>query len=225
MYRYGTTEEGTTASKFTEYPSQDGALFVWGANPGNPVIRYAWDMITSSIPPNWENVGNATVWSDIGADNETCPEGYRRPNDGPTNTAGVISEAVDLEFSEVRVSLFDQFNDGTGNMNATNFSSGYYADGFFDRRSSPGDFNVATNTNDIASSGIIYYNPANYASIFFPTGLSRNGDGTAANGTSYQTTASDSSGQCRSFASTWIYYGGKYYAHPVRCVKDLKQIP
>nr|AIA99560.1 hypothetical protein [uncultured bacterium contig00003(2014)] len=226
VYQYGTTTGGTTASKFTEYPTQGGALFAWGLT--NAAVRYAWDLISVS-PPNWilgALGGSNKYWSGIGANNETCPQGYRRPNDGPTNKANAMTAVSDLQLSELRQSLFDKFQTGNTNMNITNKSAGYYADGFFDRRSISADGrDVSTSSNDVSSYGFILFNTANQASLFFPL-VNRSRNGNTASGaiykqTYYLTTGSSSLGIAVVFSDGNIAGILPYIALSVRCVADI----
>lgn len=150
-----------TKYAFTDYPTQGGYYFQWGRT-------YAWDPRTveavnwnwSNIAGNWDN--NKTLW-------ETCPAGYRRPNDGSTATAGTGS----ANGSEIRQSLFSNPHNGWDAASANNALWGYYADGFFDRRP------VRTSITDVPASvtgteaelaylGQLFFNPYTHASVFLP---------------------------------------------------------
>ncbi len=158
---------------FTDYPSQAGAHFQW-ASDANP--RYAYHPTATATV--WNPSHQAQFWSEIGADHETCPPGYRRPTDGPTSSSVITNDGNALvPISEQRQSLWLNPQEGT-QMNGDNALSGYYADGFFDRR----EIVSASSTNTAVSldagdsrvgyAGILFYNSASNASLFFPlTGL------------------------------------------------------
>lgn len=166
---------------FTEYPSQAGAYFQWAStdqirrafHPAYPLTAIAgWSALSSS--KYWKEGIAGSMLSDT---HEVCPSGYRRINDGSEITVSNITAAT----SELRQSLFYTPADGVVNT-MTNASSGYYADGFFDRRqiknSPTGEIGTTVSyypgTNNalnakIAYSGTLLYNPTTWASVFFPT--------------------------------------------------------
>ena len=180
-------------SRFTDYPTQTGAFFKW-ANVQTPLLRIAFNPYSQFLPnppstTSWygvydENSLDSTptgFWNTHSANNETCPPGYRRPNDGYSDKA---ESSQNIEYSELRQSLFEHPLKGLGyNEDMSNSSFGYYADGFFDRRQIVAGSikypnrltTVAKDTRDIAHAGRIFYNAftdyhhAN-ASIFFPYG-------------------------------------------------------
>jgi hypothetical protein len=204
IYQYGTTTGGTTASKFTDYPTQAGAFFQWlnpyayiSSNPTQPVVRFATYPHTSthagfSTFTNdqkahyWDQdwIGHGGTYEEL---NETCPPGYRRPNDGYTLTGESLTSNNNVSRSEMRQSLFQNPKQGFNNQatgDLTNSVTGYYADGFFDRRliatavaRAGGAANSAVSTGDrnVAYIGRLFFNivaPAGSdhycASIFFP---------------------------------------------------------
>jgi len=158
-----------------EYPSQGGYFFKWDGTTksfhhGDPLGFAGWN------PSN----PNPSLWNSIL--NETCPFGYRRPQDGaPTgvNPLGHVSN------SEVRQSLWWNPVDGAGVGNSNNLAWGYYADGFFDRREIVDaihaggvpdlDYGLKSsvygNVRDprAAHIGNLFFNPYNRASLFFPS--------------------------------------------------------
>jgi hypothetical protein len=151
--------------KFTDFPTQAGAIFQWG----NPFvrIRHAWDPISAETIPKWEENLSHDYWNTLSASHETCPLGYRRPNDGSL----IRAEAnTDISRSEMRLSLMA--NPEPVNVIARDNSIwGFYADGFFDRRSLFDIGSViaaAPYTNRIAYTGRLFFNPATNASLFFP---------------------------------------------------------
>ena len=160
---------------FTEYPSQSGAFFQWKntvADTDNRA-RYAWDpYTTSALSPSWtfdSNIGS-DFWDVLAANHETCPAGYRRPNDGTisaTSTGFVVG-------SEMRQSLWINPIDGGNSPSSANSVWGYYADGFFDRRQIVSSLNnvansaVSTANRYAAYIGRLMYNPVTYAHLFFP---------------------------------------------------------
>ena len=194
--------------RLTDYPSQAGALFQW-ANTGNRT-RYAWDPYTPASFPIWENVGTTAFWTgDLSYTHETCPAGYRRPHDGTTtavNSTGLVAG------SEWRQSLWR--HPTAGNLASgidPNAVWGYYADGFFDRRqivSGPGNGGsgfgsaaaVSAGNAQVAYVGGLYYNPLNWASLFFPAAGNR---------------ANVSSGALNSAGAEGHYWSGSVQEHPV----------
>jgi len=128
IYLYGSSSGGVTASKFTDYPTQAGALFQFVSNStANPNgLRYAWDASTNpkahtGIISNttWGDVPRSTgsippppypdYWTDpntkLGVTNETCPPNYHRPTDGVTHTEELHNGPA-VAASELRHSLF-----------------------------------------------------------------------------------------------------------------------
>ncbi len=170
---------------FVDFPTQAGAFFQW-ANTGEPRRAYHPANPTNNLISSWPANASPTYWnSTTSALNETCPSAYRRPQDGDTttahNTAGVVAG------SEMAQSLW--LTPGARFMtfeaiDTANSVWGYYADGFFDRRttskqaaySSDATANsaVATNSSTVAYMGRLFYNPNNNASLFFPASGSRN---------------------------------------------------
>jgi hypothetical protein len=169
-------------SRFTDYPSQAGAFFQWSQHAATQTFvrtRWAWNPHISTIPTSpptqtWQTSAASGYWDAIKANQETCPPGYRRPNDGLTNGP---EDGNHIQISELRQSLFEHPKKGENYANdPTNNVYGYYADGFFDRRLIT-IFNsyssVATGTKDVAYAGRVFYNAftgydhAN-ASLFFP---------------------------------------------------------
>ena len=155
---------------FTAYPSQAGALFQWAGN--GSAARYAYDSYNTAAT-GWNTVMDPGFWSVLSDTHETCPPGYRRPNDGPVNNfylPGNVSE------SEIRQSLFLDPVSSSGISSTTNSMYGYYADGFFDRGNistgigtSPGTHStVASGSPNIAHIGRLFFNPDNNAALFFP---------------------------------------------------------
>jgi len=148
------------SGEFTLYPTQAGAYFQW-AHPTN--INYAYPP-TGSV--TWTTGYEYGYWNPtLQTIHESCPDNYRRPNDGTItadNTTGYIAG------SELRQSLwlFPQEDSNGNDMQNTVF--GYYADGFFDRRLIDGQ-NAVSGANDaIAYIGNLFYNPNSKASLFFP---------------------------------------------------------
>ena len=169
---------------FTDYPSQAGAYFQWASNHA-PIHRVAWNPHTPSLPvtltQNQWQLAASGYWNTLYATHESCPSGYRRPNDGLTDQREYGNS---VSVSELRQSLFAKPVTGVG-YKETNTVWGCYADGFFDRRlitKSPGPEireAVAFGTNDVAYIGRVFYNAIpgsdRYgASIFFPATGFRN---------------------------------------------------
>lgn len=172
---------------FTEYPSQAGAYFQWASlnqprrafHPAYPLTAITnWS--SSMSPQFWNQLVSGSKISDT---HEVCPTGYKRINDGSEIAA--ISQTAAT--SELRQSLLYTLADGTTSNMPTNATSGYYADGFFDRRrikNSPTGAAGAvvsyySGTNNplnakIAYTGSLMYNPITWASVFLPIAGSRN---------------------------------------------------
>jgi len=180
-------DAGIRGGQLVEYPTQTGAFFQWAHMPSSVTYtrtRWAWNPYTPTMPssPNsatWQEAspGNNVFWETLKDDHETCPPGYRRPNDGSI-TASV--SGTNLSNSELRQSLFrnpqTSFNYAS---NLRNCEWGYYADGFFDRRrltnamGAAGKTTVAAGTPNIAHLGRLFYNAipgsSHYcASLFLP---------------------------------------------------------
>lgn len=171
----------------TEYPTQAGAYFQWAAidltrrafHPVNPLAAITgWS--NNSPYQYWTEGGGAPKLSTI---IEVCPPGYKRINDGAENVA--INETAAA--SELRQSLLETLANGTTTILPMNVSSGYYADGFFDRRqiksSSAGYAGTVVSyypgtsnplNAQVAYIGTLIYNPTTWASTFFPATGSRN---------------------------------------------------
>ena len=177
---YGFPPSTDPPAIFTAYPTQAGAIFQW-ANEVNK--RYAYAPI--GTVSGWQDGYANVYWSDapvVYVDNpvpsgeevyETCPDGYARPTDGPTNASSNMSLPADMAQSEIRQSLWLNPQAGSNVNNTTNSSWGYYADGFFDRRListttfSTANSSVSINYN-VAYVGRMFFNPNSYASLFFP---------------------------------------------------------
>jgi hypothetical protein len=195
------TNSHNNPSKFTDYPSQAGAHFNY-ASPEAPDplnrIRWAISPHIINLPPCPQagcyapRVPATNVfWNTLAPDHETCPEGYRRPNDGSTTSyVRTLYSGYDYTThsdSEIRQSLYRApLEDFVNTNDGSNSVFGFYADGLFDRRrkttvdgATGGTVrqlhSVAANTRDIAHYGLLFYNPLTSsdhygASIFFPSG-------------------------------------------------------
>ena len=172
---------------FVWYPTQAGAYFTWA---GYTFPRLAstpqGGLAGPSASGNWGPIAN------LGATHETCPPGFRRPNDGHVgNTATTVAvgaqDATAILQSEMRQSLFlNPPTGGWGAGNSENSAFGFYADGFFDRRAitifaenftpSTEANVVATGTHYIAFRGSLFFNPRSNASVFLPAGGGPNFD-------------------------------------------------
>lgn len=161
-------ENQGTSVDFVKYPTQVGAHFQWGLPVSNPelALRAYYPVNSSSVPPwiidGWSisYISAPPLWSPKEGTKfedyyEICPDGYRRPTDGPVDRIAVNSNtyADQVNQSDWRMSLFQEPMQGDGssytstmpydvNMRTVLYSSkilenvkyGYYADGFFDRR-------------------------------------------------------------------------------------------
>ena len=142
----------------TDYPTQAGAFFQW-ANA--TTVRYAW--VPYGTVSGWNSNVVTDYWSTASATHETCPPGYRRPTDGMTSGDNGVASPSN---SEMRQSLFLDPPTYTASSSG-NSITGFYADGFFDRRPIVSNSTVAAETNDVAHVGRLFYNPTTLASLFF----------------------------------------------------------
>jgi hypothetical protein len=159
---------GNNPGLFVEYPSQIGAFFQWGNN--GAYLRYAWDTHTQELSTLVSMTFAQSSWFMLPYpwnDNyETCPDGYRRPEDHAT-----------VANSEMRQSLW--LHPPTGDANSrTNYIYGYYADGFYDRRTAVRLNGTSVGIvhyqqDDAAYGGGLFYNPVTKASLFLPVSASR----------------------------------------------------
>jgi len=237
----GSTTHADPPAIFVDYPSQAGALFQWENSSNTPDNRtlYAWDAATPGVPPaGWLNsYSQVHYWTGatppFGSFHESCPAGYRRPNDGNTISN---SAAPPIAGSEIRQSLYS--NPATSTTSRLENSVwGYYADGFFDRRaivnalaySGPGANSAVSVGNDnVAYMGRLYFNPTTQSSIFLPAAGSRFTLGLYLSGSTgrYLTSSSftiDNPWHLGFTASTsqQLYSGiSRSYGNSVRCVKD-----
>ena len=224
---YGTGLLGANGGTFVDYPSQAGYFFQWNNstrafNPYLPTVN------------NWNTYFGNIYW-DAYTD-ETCPTGYRRPQDGRDTLYNTIGLMVG---SEIRQSLW--LTPKVSSIpSIDNSVCGYYADGFFDRRTitnGPGTYSetntsVSVGDNQIAHIGRLFFNPANYASLFFPSagyrGFSGNLQDVGHMGYYWTTTTYDAN-------EAWYYahnhdvlaamlYGYRSCSNSVRCVYDTRSI-
>jgi len=173
---------GTNGAGFTDFPTKAGYEFVY-----SDTYAVGADNPSTNISGWNQNLGgytklNPSYWN---ASWETCPNGYRRPTDGPAAPAGPTSGFGTgvVNGSEMRQSLWSNPPTGIA-YNSDNSTWGYYADGYFDRRvledsrysngligavSTPKSA-VNTGTADVAYIGRLFYNPVTRASLFFPAG-------------------------------------------------------
>jgi hypothetical protein len=165
---------------FTQYPTQAGAYFQWAGGVGVDLTgtqrnfaRKAWTPAPATIPI-WSGgsgtvFDNRDVWTDFDDLHETCPPGWRRPTDGVTDAFVSINFATAAEQSQMRQSLWwepGRWN-ATANVDEPNVVSGFYADGFFDRRprSQPPGVSAQPNSTvdlglpTVAHMGAIFVNP------------------------------------------------------------------
>ena len=220
---------GVQSGVFTKFPTTVGAHIQWanGGTSSNDRVRFAWNSYTNTtLSPTWNSTNAAGYWSTLAAQHETCPVGYRRPNDGPitTNSNG------DVIGSEMRQSLFEKPETGATIMASMyeNSCKGCYADGFLDRYGFYGNV-VSQNTEDRAAVGRLFFNPTTNASLFFPGEHYRNGNNGNITSVSagYYWTSSASSTTMAWFLSAGggVYMNNsssynKNYAFSIRCVRQ-----
>lgn len=173
-YSGGYADVAPGGGVFVDYPSQAGGFFQWGILPtiaragaafapvvGSSDIEYDWYGFRAGYVEAliWYNdngrwYSGYRYWSnDLSSSLETCPAGYKRPNDGSTTALSYNRTHSEIIQSEWRVSLFRSPKGGDWSTNANdnpnpeagrpgvypaeNLSEmifGFYADGFFDRR-------------------------------------------------------------------------------------------
>ena len=180
------------ANYFTNYPSQAGSHFL-GMIPSYKDAAYTAyqrraytpfkDIISDWIDKNngvmndWEEENYGTIYWGTGtnrADNEVCPPGYHRPIDwSETSRSGEMDTQAALAWSEIRQSLFQNPSSGVVNYSQSgklNAVWGKVADGFYDRHRTElwGSLAVSNTNANAAYAGTLFYNPNNYASVFFP---------------------------------------------------------
>ncbi len=182
---------------FTEYPSQGGAIFQ-GEGKTDPEKRRAYNHQANVLPSGMQttngmfNDEGTRLWN--AATNETCPEGWRRPNDGSSvilnpGTDGA-NGSVSVKGSEMRQSLhLNPLTTNDVSSPVVNSVYGYLADGFFDRRATEttanGDDNAkfgSVGLSDIHAGfrGRLFFNPTSYNSLFLPCNGYRNATQTVA---------------------------------------------
>lgn len=183
---------GRTADDyFTDFPTQTGAYFQW-ADYDNPRRAYHPTNPVGKITGWTYKNSPTTFWDNLKDGNETCPPGWRRPNDGPIDDAVPSPASAD---SEMRQSLWTVLPTGSTSQSTdkANAALGYLADGFFDRGAigpsivGMADIAVGSGANT-AYTGTLMYNPNTNASLFFPSSHNR----VYINGTLYDTTMSGS---------------------------------
>lgn len=166
---------------FVDYPTQTGAYFQWAGTTG--FERRAYHPTKTITRSDWSSVTAVLFWDDLAATHEISPINYtlsygtgnfRRPNDGATNGA---ANGATAQGSEMRQSLFMSpekgFDIAVDQGSGDNTTFGYYADGYFDRRTIISNTTVAKNTVNVAYKGRLFFNPENNASLFFPSSGSR----------------------------------------------------
>lgn len=80
---------------FTDYPTQAGALFQW-----SEVLTYgplAYNPVNPITPVIWYDIPTGSFWSTLKATSESCPPGYRRPNDGSTITVALNASSTAIK--------------------------------------------------------------------------------------------------------------------------------
>jgi hypothetical protein len=159
---------------FTDYPSQGGYYFQWVSE------RRAFHPANQDGGYTTQPVATDGYWNAL-LSPEVCPTGYRRPIDGVTNGSTTVQNST----SEQLQSLWLKPNNSTSELSNTIF--GFYADGFFDRRTRTTPLTEAPMANssvsyhastpelnkNIAHRGAIIFNPNTLHSLFFPFAGSR----------------------------------------------------
>lgn len=193
--------------EFVDYPSQAGAMFQFVQDPlsfatddgtygedRSAFVRLAYHP-TNTITPatQWSRnfMEPDMYWGNKYYTQETCPDNYRRPNDGTTsaissNTTAGTNANTSIRYSEMRQSLFlnpttgdassimNTYEPVEGNRAFTYYAYGFYADGYFDRRQVSqinglhAVVKESENSPRVAYVGMVFFNPNNNHSLFMP---------------------------------------------------------
>ncbi|MDR1372570.1 MAG: hypothetical protein LBJ17_05520 [Dysgonamonadaceae bacterium] len=239
---------------FIDYPSKAGSNFQWAGSAGEEgkegkegkeALAYHPVMVATL-----DQTFPDSVWSEVVDIQESCPDGWRRPNDGSTsgNQVAVNDDGDDdnIHVSEMRQSLYAVPQNGDidkiedlyidTEIGYYNFAWGYYADGYFDRRevgvansTTQENFKTAVSiyTKDAAYIGNLFFNKADKHSLFMPAAgfisISKGLSGSGGSGYYWSSSRSSSNG-------AWLMHLGKggavqtrftyNYGLSVRCVED-----
>ncbi len=197
-FKSGTAAGGVTATNnaqhpqlaavgtavFVDYPTQAGCYWQHMTNNNATYTRRAYHPTKAiSALTSWSsNLNFSVYWNTLSATERVSPLNYpinsinydfRRPNDG--SISALVANGP-ITNSEMRQSLWVTPLAGSGTTNNENLVFGYYADGYFDRRTigaSEGDTpypesTVEQGTQNVAYMGFVFYNPNTHASLFFP---------------------------------------------------------
>jgi len=193
------TQLSLRGGAFTQYPTQVGAFFKFADDDAGRMRRAypPQGMVTGNTNTPQPNFWGMPTASPLSGIHETCPPGYRRPNDGTIIglTTATAQWREQTMASEMRHSLFIN-PQGTAHAYATYTASntdnsewGYYADGFYDRRpiAPKNEQHLGTweykgqvsSGANVAFAGRIFFNDlyesGHYnASLFFPAAGYRN---------------------------------------------------
>ncbi|HHV86377.1 MAG TPA: hypothetical protein GXX42_11285 [Petrimonas sp.] len=214
-------DRGPRGYVFTQFPTQGGYYFQWGGTA-------AWlHNSQQGMPPDWDVTPWPNYWNSYNF--ETGPQGYRRPAHGSTSA----SQADDVLISEIAQSLLFTV-EGKAESYPQTCLSGYYADGFFDRRLILSSGSIVHDNNSMVSSGAmtaykgtLVYHPTTKASVFFPyTGIVTSPYGIISDGqmTTLLTSTKSSATNCWtmrfSTASPGIPNRSLLEGYSIRCVKE-----
>lgn len=183
---------------------------------------------------------------------------FKTPLSGSNNVVRVINNDVSTDywvfntFGRTDYSVINNIDDADGSQNefesivnnSVNYTIGYYADGFFDRRpmkTKKGagdiiDFAVSVDNAEIAYRGIVIFNNVTKASVFFPMpGRKAAGWGALQEpgNRGYYLTASSGPSNYNTSQSVWKMSVGKFpplgfqyrlpnYGESLRCVKNVE---
>ena len=215
---------------FTAYPTQAGAMFQWASTSA---LRRAFAPV-GDVGSGWNQgvpSAGSGYWASMDALHEVCPPGYYRLHDGTifaANPTGAVAG------SSARQSLW--LNPQTGAFsNTQNSDWGYYADGYFDRRTPANSatgvpFSVVATGNDVAYVGRVFYNTTTSASVFFPAAGYRNSGTLAVAGAEghYTTAASQANttiwGLTMSSSTAGMMINERAEGLTIRCVASSFEI-
>jgi len=191
-YNIGNYVGPNSASNLVDFPTKAGFFYQWGYSTtvSTPVAYSPVDPVS----PTW--VAGTTTPATLYALGTVCPAGYTVPTGFPSSQGGGDA-AARIPTSQFATLVAREPVGGLYNgpwSNDVKAIWGNYADGYFDRKQtqfteyydwnviSPSNYaNLRTyktvpTTDQIAYSGLLFYNTNTNASIFFPSGGSRKQD-------------------------------------------------
>ncbi len=159
--QYADSPDATkTKGTFVDYPSQVGGYITPStySNHAYYLLNATDNYSSSTIAMPWVQAYYEASPKGVSSADGTRTFDYERPNAGMDTAFDPTYDGAKSQFAH---SLFyDPLNNGT------NCQSGYYADGFHDRRQVGKQYT----TRNMSSTGMLFYNPSSNASVFLPAG-------------------------------------------------------